>query len=332
MYSIFVGIDIAKLSFEACLLFDGQPNHLGKFNNNEQGFKDLVSRISSLTSCERSSWFFCFENTGAYSKSIVYWLHQHEIAFREENPIKISKSLGLKRGKDDKSDAHAISIYAYRLRDAIQPSRISSKVISRLKKLLSKRTYLVKKRAAAKTNLKSHLADLDHCLISLFQEQHDVLINVYTQQIKYLEALIEQSLKESKELNKNHQLAQSVIGIGPITSASIIAVTHNYEFFQNARQFACYSGIAPFPNSSGTSIRGKNKVSHMANKRIKTLLSNAANSAIVHDRELKTYYNRKRKEGKQYGTVINAIKNKMVQRVFAVINRQTPYVPLAQYA
>ena len=332
MYSIFVGIDIAKTSFEACILIDGKPRDLGQFSNEDQGFSDLLLVIDDHTDYGRDSWFVCFENTGAYSKPLLSWLHENNIPCREENAMRIYRSLGLNRGKDDKSDARNICMYAYRLRDAIQPTQVSSPIIQKIKKLLSRRSFLVKKRTACQTSIKALSIELDPSLLALFSEQHKQLMDTYEQQIKVIEDLIENSLKEDDQINKNYQLAQSVKGIGPITSAYMIAFTHNFEHFETARQFACYTGIAPFPNRSGTSIRGKSRVSPLANKHIKGVLSNGAATAIIHDAELKIYYQRKRAEGKAYGTVINAVKNKLVQRVFAVIDRQSPYIPLATYA
>lgn len=332
MYSIFVGIDIAKLSFEACLLIDGQTRDLGGFSNDATGFSELITTVNSLTDHSQEKWFVCFENTGAYSKSLLGWLHDHKIAFREENALKIYRSIGLKRGKDDKSDARDICQYAYRLRDSIQPSRICSSVILRLKKLLSRRNFLLRKKTACFNSMKSHSIDLDPSLLSLFKEQHHQLIKTFDQQIQVMEDLIEKTIKEDDQISKNYQLAQSVKGIGPITSAYMIALTHNFEHFENARQFACYSGLAPFPNRSGTSIKGKNRVSQLANKQMKAILSNGAAAAVAYDTELKLYYKRKRAQGKEYGTVINAVKNKLIQRVFAVIKRQSPYIPLANYA
>ncbi|MCK5705403.1 MAG: IS110 family transposase, partial [Cyclobacteriaceae bacterium] len=87
-----------------------------------------------------------------------------------------------------------------------------------------------------------------------------------------------------------------------------------------------YCGIAPFPNTSGTSIRGKTKVSNLANKKIKSLFDLCAKSAIQHNPEMKAYYNRRLEEGKNKMSTINIVRNKLLSRIFAVVNRQTPYV------
>ena len=115
-----------------------------------------------------------------------------------------------------------------------------------------------------------------------------------------------------------------------VIGAFMLVSTNNFTGFENGRKYACYSGIAPFPNESGSSIKGKTKVSHLANKKIKTLLSNGANSAKSYDPEIKAYYQRKIKEGKDHKSVINAISCKLVNRVFAVVKRQTPYVSTYQ--
>ncbi len=113
----------------------------------------------------------------------------------------------------------------------------------------------------------------------------------------------------------------SIKGIGSVNAISAIVHTNNFKGFETARQYACYLGIAPFGRTSGTSIKGKPKVSHIGAKLLKADLSQAAKSAVVWDREMKIYYERKIKEGKAYGVVLNAVKFKLVCRMFAVVRR-----------
>ena len=157
------------------------------------------------------------------------------------------------------------------------------------------------------------------------------IIEEIKSQIGKIESHIEQLIASDEALKQNYDLVKSVKGIGPVISAYMISITENFTCFENARKFACYAGVAPFPNQSGKK-NGKTQVSHMANKKIKSLLSNGVNAAVMHDREIAIYYNRKIKEGKEKGVVLNAIKNKLIQRVFAVIKRQSPYVCLGNYA
>jgi transposase len=131
-------------------------------------------------------------------------------------------------------------------------------------------------------------------------------------------------------MSKSFRLAMSVKGIGPIIAAMMIVTTNNFTSFENGRKYACYAGVAPFGHTSGSSCRGRSKVSFLANKKIKTLLSNGAQSAIRWDPELRVYYQRKKREGKEHKLIINAVSCKLVNRIFAVVKRQQPYVTTYQ--
>jgi len=106
----------------------------------------------------------------------------------------------------------------------------------------------------------------------------------------------------------------------------------NFTAFQNARQLACYVGLAPFPYQSGTSIRGRNKVSPIADKKLKSLLKMCTLSAKNADKQLNAYWERKIKEEKNKILILNNIRNKLLSRVFAAINRHQPYVNTHKFA
>ncbi|SDD21440.1 transposase, partial [Pedobacter soli] len=83
--------------------------------------------------------------------------------------------------------------------------------------------------------------------------------------------------------------------------------------------------LAPFGNTSGTTLKGKPKVSHLANKRIKTLLTMCALNTIKKDNEFKRYYDRKIKEGKHHSSILNVLRNKLISRAFAAVLKDRPY-------
>lgn len=119
--------------------------------------------------------------------------------------------------------------------------------------------------------------------------------------------------------------------IGPVIAAYMIVYTQNFTSITESRKFASFSGIAPFECSSGSSLTKGPSVSHLANKKMKSLLNNGAWSAALSDNELRHYFQRKLKEGKNKLSIINAIRNKLVGRVFAVVKRGTPYVSIVNY-
>lgn len=330
-YSLFIGSDISKSVFDVAFHINGSPSYLGQFENTEKGFKSFIKLISKKVKLPKNEWFVCFENTGIYSKPLLHWLIKNNIPCLEENALKISKSLGIRRGKNDKVDSLDICQYAFEKRDSIKASILPEYSIVKLKKLLSRRDFLVRQRQSLKVSLKEQNGFTDPEIIEDLLKGNNSIIETYDIEIDNLESKIEQLIKSDDKMSKNDKLARSVIGIGPVTSAYLIATTNNFKDFDNAKKYACYCGTAPFPNQSGTR-NGRTKVSHIANKRMKSLLSNCAMTAKNHDPELSKYYKRKIEEGKHKGIVINTIKNKVIQRVFAVIKRGSPYIKLMNYA
>lgn len=331
MYKFFVGVDISKFWIDASSTVGLALNYAGQFNNSIAGFKKLISQLEKATSIERSEWFVCFENTGTYSKLFLQWLSSQGIACREENPMIIAKLPGLRRGKSDKLDAGVICQYAYEKRDNIKPTQLAPPAITELKKLLSRRNLLVRLCATLKTSLKEHRAEFPSELLHQLEQQNQMLIEKHNECISYIEERIGALVNSDEEMSRNSKLSQSIIGIGPVITWYMIATTGNFKLFPTSRKYATYGGIAPFPKGSGIK-KGRDRVSHLANKQIKSLLSNGALSAIRFDPEIRTYYHRKIKEGKMEGVVLNSVKNKLVARVFAVIQRGTPFIKLGGYA
>ena len=112
----------------------------------------------------------------------------------------------------------------------------------------------------------------------------------------------------------------------------MIVFTDNFSKFENWRKFASYCGVAPFAYQSGTSIKRRTKVSHLANKKLKAIINMCAISAIQHNPEMKLYYQKRVEQGKSKMSTVNIIRNKLIARVFAVVKRQTPYVDTLKYA
>jgi transposase len=140
-----------------------------------------------------------------------------------------------------------------------------------------------------------------------------------------VEKAIQQIIKEDEQLSRIFEIVTSVPGVGPVTATEMILTTNEFENFKDPKKFACYAGVAPFPHESGLH-KGKSRVSHLANKQMKTYLHLAAITAIQIDPELKDYYLRRVEQDKKSKMlVINAVRNKMILRVFACINQNRKY-------
>ena len=147
------------------------------------------------------------------------------------------------------------------------------------------------------------------------------LIKELEQSISAIDKKIEALFDGDDTLSNQHKLLCSIDGVGPVIATKVIADTNGFKDFTNGRSFCCHSGVAPFKHTSGSSIRSKSKVSQHANKSIKSILHLAAVVAATRkkDGDLRDYYLRKVAEGKNKMSVLNAIRGKLVLRMFAVI-------------
>jgi len=240
--------------------------------------------------------------------------------------LHIKRSLGLTRGKNDKLDAFKIARFSYLYRDELSPTTMPTQAMLKLKNLINERSRVVKAAKIEKQVIKELSGQLDKKTIIRAKKR----LKILNTDIKTIEKEIPELIMSDNKLEENYKLLLSITGIGLVNAVMMILCTNNFEGITNARSFACYCGVAPFEYSSGTSIRGKTRVSNLANKRMKADLTNAARSAVINDPEIRIYYKRKRDEGKAHGTVMNAIKFKIITRAFAVISRKTPFVKLRQ--
>ena len=126
-------------------------------------------------------------------------------------------------------------------------------------------------------------------------------------------------------MQRQAKLIRSVPGAGKVLCWMILAKTEGFTTITEPRKMACYSGVVPFSHQSGTSIKSRERVSTYADKALKTTLHLAAMSAIRLENDLRQYYRRKIEEGKNKMSALNAVRNKIVHRIFAVIKHQKPY-------
>lgn len=326
----FIGIDISKKTLDV-VLYNSQKKHSDetnyrKFSNNEEGYKDLLSWCRSKhISC--SQLVVGMENTGVYGFDLRLFLEGKKIDYCAFMPLDLKHSMGLIRGKNDKVDAERIAYYTYLHREELSYSKLSGSSILRLQELSVERKRFVKQRVEYEGLITEYQEKKTTATYTRAKQMKEVL----DEEIAAVESEMKEVVAHDPALLHNYQLLLSIKGIGEVNAISTLIHTNNFKAFETARQYACYLGIAPFDHTSGTSIKGRPQVSHVGAKLLKADLSQAAKSAVVWDKELKSYYERKRKEGKEYGVVLNAVKFKLVCRMFAVVRRGTPFVDLMTY-
>lgn len=317
---VLVGVDVSKNTLDLFV----KPFSWGMtIGNNQKGYKQWWAKMLELTDLG-SRVMVVMEHTGYYSLQFESFLKGLHVDYCKISALEIKKSLGMIRGKNDRIDAERIAGYGWLRRDTLTAERPVSEAVEALKQLLSLRLKLVRDRAGYISRIK----EMKSAGCTAGMDLQTRLVDVFSHEIVQVEAAILVHIRANDDLQKTYDLLVSVKGVGPVIAAYMIGNTNNFTRFSDARKFNCYAGIAPFSHQSGSSLKSKARVSHLANKDIKTLLNLAAFCALRCDNELKTYYHRKLEEGKAKMSCINAIRAKIVARMFAVVKRETPFLPL----
>jgi len=324
MKNLIVGIDISKDTLDYCVL-DQQAVKVtsrGTISNTLEAIRKWLEGFNKTT-------VFALEHTGHYGMLLINCLTEKEHLFYLINPLELKKSLGIQRGKSDMKDAYRIAEYSLTNTHKLKPYRLPSEKLSILKALISARERYVKMSVQIQNSLKANEILNQSIDVKMLLKQERKQLKSLQKSINSIENEIKHIITSTKALNTTYNKITTVIGVGPIIATKCIVETTNFTTFSDPRKFSCHCGLAPFPYQSGSSIKGKTKTHFLRDKSLKTILIKGAISAIQHDPQLKVYYNRKIKEGKHHMSVINAVANKLVLRIFAVAKRNEPFVKLA---
>ena len=320
-YSYFIGIDVSKNKLDYAVMRGADLLFHYTAGNDEDNILGFIGELKKLPSFSMSKALFCMENTGIYCNHLLRSLKELKGNVALENPLQIKSSIGLVREKHDKGDAILIARYAQKNHADIRLWEERRAPIVELLSLATLRRRIVAMSLAIKTPLKEQQSfiskELQSQHVSLCQRSFTAL----KADLKKVDNRIRQVVKSDKRLKRLMRIILSVPGIGPVTAVEILIITNEFNNISDPRKFACYAGIVPFKKESGTFVQ-KPRISTFANKKIKSLLHLCAINAIQHDPELKAYYERKTaKEKKPKLCAINAIRNKIVQRVFACVKQ-----------
>jgi transposase len=171
-------------------------------------------------------------------------------------------------------------------RQALTQSGFPLEALRKLKATVSAREGLKKESVKLQNRIKALKIVAQTTNISTVLKVLETQLGYVKEGIKELESELKAIIKTSEELGKTYDLITSVLGVGLITASNIIVESENFTKITNPRKFACHSGIAPFPYSSGSSVRGASRTSHFCKKSLKGVLFKAAATAIQHDPQL----------------------------------------------
>ena len=321
----FIGIDVSKDTLDLSVVVEGKNLQHYCIKNSTRDIKSTVNKIMKAFRATVEDTVFCMEHTGLYNRPIVKWLNNNQGKMWLESGVHIRRTLGLIRGKNDKIDSSRIAQFAYTNRHQIKLWTPPRKVIEGITALLSQRARLVKAKKLLTTANMEQRKFLDKEIMHSLNKYTNRTTVVIDKQVEAVENEITGLIRSDEKLKRMYQIITSINGIGLVTASYILVTTNEFINISDPKKFACYSGVVPFEHTSGTSVRGRNRVSHIANKSIKALLHLSAMSTLNTPGEIQDYYNRKIAEGKNKMSIINAIRNKLILRIFACIKQNRVY-------
>ncbi len=323
-FSYQVGIDVAKDTLDCTALREGQPISYCRITNTYKAVQSYLQQLYE-EGIGLSETLFCMEHTGVYNAHVLQALAEGKCAICLEAAMRIKSAIGFTRGKNDKVDSYRISRYAYLHQDELRLWIPKRQVVQQLAQFTTLRKRLLKTKVSLQQPLSEAKRFLGNTAYRTEKNITDPVVKAIEKQLKQVEKNIQQLINEDAQLKELFALVTSVDAIGPITAGHLLVVTNEFKNFNCPKKFACYAGTAPFENSSGSSLRGRSQVSPWANKETKKLLHMAAMSAINMPGDLAQFYERKVREGKNKMSVINAIRNKLIKRIFACVRDNREY-------
>jgi transposase len=324
-YRFFIGIDVSKQHLDLALLLEGRMLTSMRIDNETKAIRAALQKLTASHQVVVAQSLFCLEHTGIYSTHLLGLLQEQDLSIWLEHPLQIKYSLGLQRGKNDQIDAQRIAQYAYKNRQSVRLWKPARELITQLQRLTSLRERLLVSKNTLEVALGEEKLFSDKATYQLLTKHSRRSLEALQKDLKSVEKQLQQLIDSDEQLSHLFSQLTSIPGIGPVTASELIITTNEFKDFDSAKKLACYAGVAPFEHSSGKSVRGKTRVSHQANKRLKTLLHLAAMSTIRLQNKFAQYYQRKLEEGKNKMAVLNAVRNKLLHTLFALVKHNRKY-------
>ncbi len=313
-----LGIVIAKSKFNACLLReDGKLCHK-VFPNSMAGFAQLCDWLSKQ-GAERVH--ACLEATGTYGDSLATYLHEagHVVSIVNPAAVKAYAQSHLSRTKNDRVDAALIAGFcSERCPPAWQPPapelRELQALVRRLESLTEIRT-MEENRLSSGITIESVRASIEELIAHL------------SEQIKMTEALIRSHIDSHPGLKRQRELLDSIPGIGETTAAALLAEVPDISQYRSARQVAAFAGLVPRERQSGSSVRGRVRLSKAGNARLRKALYFPAITALRCSEFFKAWAEGLRQRGKCKMSVIGAAMRKLIHLAYGVLKTGKPFDP-----
>ena len=313
-----LGIDISKLKFNVCLIRESGKLRHKVFPNTRAGFEQLADWLAKQ-GVERVH--ACLEATGAYGEALALFLHQagHVVSVVNPAAIKAFAQSRLSRTKTDRVDAELIARFC----QAQQPPAWTPlpQEVRELQALVRRLESLVEMRVAEENRLSSGIT------VDLVRASVEELLNHLHEQIKRTEGLIRKHINSHPTLKQQSQLLDSIPGIAEATAALLLSEITNIKQYKSARQVAAYAGLVPRERQSGSSVRGRTRLSKVGNARLRRALYWPAITALRCSPFFQSWAQGLRERGKCKMSVICAVMRKLIHLAYGVLKSEQPFDP-----
>ena len=314
MKKIYIGIDVAKLSFVAAIKEDDK-DRVKLFANDDKGFKEFVTWVDKLSD---GQYHFCLESTGQYGDALALFLYNAKHTVSVVNPAKIKYFMRsqLSRNKTDSVDAKFIRYYA----ELFSPTAWSPLPLE-----TQELQALVKRRDSLKNMLlqeENRIENADE-IIKMSIDSH---IDYLKKEIEAIEEKTTLHINNHVEFKKDAELLRSIPGIGEITTSKALAFFSDLTQFKNAKQIVAFIGLNPQHTQSGTSLNYSH-ISKTGNAELRKMLFMPALVAIQREPNIKAFYEKLIGKGKAKKVAICAVMRKLVHIIYGVLKSQKPFNP-----
>ncbi|MEI8306392.1 MAG: IS110 family transposase [Chloroflexales bacterium] len=312
-----LGIDLAKLTFDVTLYRAPEQRHHAQFANTPDGFTQLQAWLVRHGVTQLHA---CMEATNIYWEALAAFLHAQGYTVSVVNPARIKgfAQSQLLRNKTDKLDSATIATFCAQQRPSAWTP--PSEAQHRLRALVRHRDDLIQTRLQQQNRLRDTTDALVRASLQTVLDAVETQVAAVDQQIKA-------HLTAHAELRTNLALLVSIVGIGAVTAAKLLAELAAIDQYESAHAAAADTGLTPTHYESGTSVRRRPRMSKVGKASLRAALYWPAITAMTHCPAFKAFAERLAAKGKPKGVVIGAVMRKMVHIVYGVLKHQAPYDP-----
>ena len=313
MQDAFIGIDVSKNQIDVAFLVD--DNVFSKtFSNSRKGYEGIISMIQKQNINVKN---ICMEATGRYSDGVAEFFFNQSFPVSVANPLQVKRygQSVLARNKTDKADAQVIARFAKANKPnpwmPIPPDR----------KALSN---LVRQLDHLKTQLTRETNRLEEEKDTAIQQSITRAVGFLKKEIKDLQISVKGKIDKDPDLMKNKELLESIPGIGKETISCILA-NIDVTQFDSAKKLSAFCGLSPQQHQSGSSVRGKTKLSKIGDKRLRKALYMPAVVAKKCNPVIKAFYERLVARGMHKRAAVCACMRKLLHIMYGVLKSQKPF-------